>query len=428
MLFKSATLAFEPYAQRALEHCLKLAHVSEMRGATLRQYLSDEHRQHNEITAEWMRQAGMQTWVDAVGNQWGRFASEHAQAPRLVLGSHLDTVPNAGAFDGILGVMLAIQLVRYFRDQQISLPFHIDVVGFCDEEGTRFGVTLIGSRALAGTFDPAWLAVEDSNGVSMQDAMQHFGLAPENYAQAALTSSDLLGFWEVHIEQGPVLEANELSLGVVTAIAGAKRASLSIRGLAGHAGTTPMPLRKDALCAAAEISLAVERRAKECQDDRVATVGEFMVRPGAVNVIAGDALISLDVRAQNDEKRDELISVIADDVDQIAAKRHVSVDWHWHHQATAVPCAEEFQQLFSQACQKQGIAMQYLPSGAGHDAMAIAEICPIAMLFIRSPRGLSHHPDEAVIPTDVFDAMAVMVSAVELLAAQQQSDASRLSA
>lgn len=404
------------YAQKALDYCFELSQLSEMEGGILRQYLTDKHKAHNEQTAQWMQQAGMQTWQDAVGNQWGRLAAADDNAPRVILGSHLDTVPNAGAFDGILGVMIAIQLAAYFRDHNIELPFHLDVVGFCDEEGTRFGVTLIGSRALAGTFDPSWLEVEDDNGVKMQEAMRYFGLTPEDYQKAALVSDDILAFWEVHIEQGPVLEAENLSVGVVTAIAGARRGYLRISGTAGHAGTTPMPLRQDALCAAAEITLAIEKRAKECADDRVATVGELAVRPGAVNVIAGNAVMSLDVRSQDDEKRDALIEVIAADVDRISAKRGLEVEWHWHHQAEAVPCRESFQKILAAACEQQGLPAYYLPSGAGHDAMAMAELCDIAMLFIRSPRGLSHHPDEAVIATDVIDATAVMASAIERLA------------
>ncbi len=407
---------FQSYAEKALEYCFDLAKVSEMDGGILRQYLSDKHKAHNQQAAAWMHDAGMQTWQDEVGNQWGRLPSKKVDAPRLILGSHLDTVPNAGAFDGILGVMLGIQLAAYFRDQAIDLPFHLDVVGFCDEEGTRFGVTLIGSRALAGTFEHQWLNVQDANGVSMNEAMDFFGLKPDQYPNAKLRADDILAFWEVHIEQGPVLEAEELSVGVVTAIAGARRAYLRILGLAGHAGTTPMQLRKDALCAAAEITLAIERRAKECNDDRVATVGEIHAKPGAVNVIAGEVLISLDVRSQDDEKRDELIEVIANDVDIIAAGRNVKVDWQWHHQAEAVPCKQEFQSIFAKACVQQGLAEFYLPSGAGHDAMAMAELCDVAMLFIRSPRGLSHHPDEAVIAEDVIDAMAVMATSIQSLA------------
>lgn len=412
------SVEFEPYAQKALEYCLALSQISEMEGGILRQYLTDKHKAHNEQTAVWMQQAGMQTWQDAVGNQWGRLAAADKDAPRVILGSHLDTVPNAGAFDGILGVMIAIQLAAYFRDQNISLPFHLDVVGFCDEEGTRFGVTLIGSCALAGSFNPEWLEVEDENGIKMREAMDYFGLAPDDYRQAALPSDDILAFWEVHIEQGPVLEAKDLSVGVVTAIAGARRGYLRIVGTAGHAGTTPMSLRQDALCAAAEITLAIEKRAKECADDRVATVGEFGVKPGAVNVIAGSAVVSLDVRSQYDEKRDELIEVIAAEVDVISAKRNVDVEWQWHHQAEAVPCREAFQTLLASACEQNNLPVFYLPSGAGHDAMAMADLCDVAMLFIRSPRGLSHHPDEAVISTDVTDATAVMATALNDLAKQ----------
>jgi len=409
---------FTAYAKKALDHCFELATISEMQGGILRQYLTEKHKAHNEQTAQWMHEAGMQTWQDEVGNQWGRLVAKNPEAPRLILGSHLDTVPNAGAFDGILGVMLGVQLAAFFYDQGIELPFHLDVVGFCDEEGTRFGVTLIGSCALANTFDPQWLEIEDQDGISMRNAMLAFGLDPDKAQEASIKQDNIAGYWEIHIEQGPVLEAENLSVGVVTAIAGARRGSIHITGLAGHAGTTPMQLRKDALCAASEFVLAVEQRAKECADDRVATVGEIAVRPGAVNVIAGNAVVSLDVRSQFDDKRDELIEVIAFDADKIATKRHVSFDWQWHHQATAVPCAQHFQEIFAASCETAGLPAFSLPSGAGHDAMAIADICDVGMLFIRSPRGLSHHPDEAVIPEDVEDAFNVMRHAITHLAEQ----------
>ena len=402
------------YVERMLQHCDTLAYISEMEDGILRQYLTAAHKQCNTTVAGWMTEAGMQTWQDEVGNQWGRLASKNADAPRLIIGSHLDTVPNAGAFDGILGVLMGIELAAYMRDNAIDLPFHIDVVGFCDEEGTRYGVTLIGSRALAGTFVPDWLDIEDPDGKTMRDAMIDFGLQPEDFGKASLQGENIAGYWEIHIEQGPVLEAEKLSIGVVTAIAGARRGQIRFKGLAGHAGTTPMHLRKDALCGAAELTLAIEKMANDCNDDRVATVGEIGIRPGAVNVIPGAAVISLDVRSQFDDKRDQLIDDIAEIADTIASGRHLSIEWQWHHKASSVPCNKDFQKIFADAMQAVNLPVRHLPSGAGHDAMAIADLCEVAMLFIRSPRGLSHHPEESVIAEDVVDAFHTMCQAIQM--------------
>ena len=207
------------YVERMLQHCDTLAGISEMQGGILRQYLTQAHQQCNDCVAQWMQEAGMNTWQDEVGNQWGRLAAKHADAPRLIIGSHLDTVPNAGAFDGILGVMMGIELAACARDNAWDLPFHLDVVGFCDEEGTRYGVTLIGSRALAGNFEAQWLEIEDQQGKTMRDAMQEFGLDPDDYGKASLQGEKIAGYWEMHIEQGPLLEVEQCAAGVVSAIA-----------------------------------------------------------------------------------------------------------------------------------------------------------------------------------------------------------------
>ncbi len=402
--------------QRALANCAQLSRISASATDINRQYLTDEHRRCNQQVAEWMSAAGLHTWQDAVGNQWGRLASNNPNAPRLILGSHLDTVPNAGAFDGILGVLLAIEVAAWWRQQTISLPFHLDIVGFCDEEGSRFGVTLIGSRALCGSFDPAWLSVCDADGISMASALREFGLDPDRVAEATLPTNKLLGFWELHIEQGPVLEAENLSVGVVTGIAGARRGYLTLQGQAGHAGTTPMQLRRDAICGAAEVILEIERLAKTTDGECVATVGELTARPGAVNVIAGEVCLSLDVRSLDDAARDQLITAIESATAEIAGRRQLEVTFQWHHNATAVGCDQDFMTLVADAVQRCDLPVTHLPSGAGHDAMAMAAICPVAMLFLRSPRGLSHHPDESVVDVDVDDGFRVLCQAVRLFA------------
>ncbi len=400
------------HCKQALENCHLLAKISEMDKGILRQYLTDKHKAcHNQV-ADWMAQAGLTVWQDEVGNQWGRLESEQPDAPRLILGSHLDTVPNAGAYDGILGVMLALEVAKLAKSQQLKLPFHLDIVGFADEEGTRFATTLIGSKALAGQFESEWLNIKDRNGISMAEAMQSFGLDPASVQNAQLDSKQISQYWEVHIEQGPVLEAEDKSIGIVTAIAGAKRALISFEGQTGHAGTTPMRLRKDAVAACAELTLAIENIAKACQNDEVATVGAINAKPGASNVIAGVSEMMLDARAQQDSDLASLLNKIENAAQTIANKRELKLNWKWTHQAKAVHCATDIQALFSQACETNRLQAPKLPSGAGHDAMAIAELCPIGMLFIRSPKGISHHPDEAVIESDVCDALKVLYSAL----------------
>jgi len=400
------------YSERALSRCKILSEISEMEGGILRQYLSKEHKACNLTVSDWMTEAGMTTWQDSVGNQWGRIVSANPNAKRLIIGSHLDTVPNAGAYDGILGVLLAVELAALVTELQIELPFHLDVVGFCDEEGTRFATTLIGSKALAGEFSPDWLALTDVNGVSMEQAMTEFGLTPNDYSSSALKPEELIAYWEAHIEQGPVLESVDQALGVVTAIAGAKRAIISFIGHSGHAGTTPMHLRKDSLAAAAEFIVSIEQLAKNSKNGEVATVGQIEAKPGATNVIPGKTLMSLDIRAQNAPDLDALLSDIRSSVEKIVEERNLAFDWQWTHQAGAVDCDSEIQQLFKSACVVNSENSPFLPSGAGHDAMAIAKVCPIGMLFLRSPKGISHHPSESVIDGDVTKALSVLYTAL----------------
>ncbi|HEA17202.1 MAG: allantoate amidohydrolase [Pseudoalteromonas prydzensis] len=404
----------QSHAKRSLERCKILSTLSQMQGGIHREYLSKQHKECNRVTATWMSDAGMQTWQDEVGNLWGRLESTDPNAKRLIIGSHLDTVPNAGAYDGILGVLLAIEVAALAHKLKLELPFHLDVVGFCDEEGTRFATTLIGSKALANEFDPQWLNIEDTSGVTMRQAMLDFGLTPDDFTKAALNKNQLLGYWETHIEQGPVLESVNQALGVVTAIAGAKRAMISLTGQSGHAGTTPMNLRQDSLAGCAELTLAIEQLAKHAKNGEVATVGQIHARPGATNVIAGTTTISLDARAQNDQDLTKLLTAIQSSAEQIAKQRNLTLDWQWTHAADAVACDEKIQQLFASACKFNQQASPALASGAGHDAMAIAAICPVGMLFIRSPGGISHHPAEAVIDDDVTKALSVLYSSLVL--------------
>lgn len=397
---------FAELANEVLSRCDQLGLISQSPGMVDRRYLTPQHRQANDMVAQWMQQAGMQTWQDAAGNQWGRYKSTNPDAKTFVFGSHLDTVPNGGKYDGMLGVVAPLTVVQYCHDQGIRFPFHIDIVGFGDEEGTRFGSTLLGSRALTGRWQEDWRNLRDKDQVSLPDALKNFGSSFENIAQAKLDPTTLLGYLEVHIEQGPVLENQALPVGWVTAIAGAKRYDITVNGMAGHAGTVPMPMRQDAMTACSEMVLAIESIASE--HAVVATVGRMDVKPGAVNVIPGQVAFSLDIRSEYDDMRDKALDAILAKMRDIAERRRVDINWQMTHKANAVHCNPALSQTLAQAIELNGIKPMSLPSGAGHDAMAMDAICPVSMLFVRCKGGISHHPGESVTHADVQSTLQVL--------------------
>ncbi|TPE53376.1 allantoate amidohydrolase [Maribrevibacterium harenarium] len=399
-------LDFQTLANLAMSRLEELGNISQSADYLDRRYLSPEHQQANQLVGGWMQDAGMSTWQDAAGNLWGRFAAPEPDAPRFILGSHLDTVPNGGKYDGMLGVVAPVTLIGALHESGIKLPFHLDVVGFGDEEGTRFRSTLLGSRALTGKWPQSWADLEDENGITLRQAMAQFGLEFDQVLQAKLPTGNIKGYLELHIEQGPVLEQQNLPVGVVSAIAGAKRFEFIITGMAGHAGTVPMTLRQDALAATSEMILAIESCAK--RHDVVATVGQISNRPNGVNVISGLTTFSLDIRSELDERREAALEDILQQLNAIAERRNVRLDRIETHAANAVQCDPALQALLRQAIATQNIAPYTLFSGAGHDAMAIAEICPIAMLFLRCDKGISHHPAESIHTQDVATALAVL--------------------
>jgi len=407
-------------ANRLLVRCDTLAAMSSMPGGICRVYLSPEHKQANALVLEWMTAAGMTARLDAAGNVRGHYPGSTADAKTLVIGSHLDSVPDAGAYDGILGVVLGIAVVEALHNAEQRLPFAIEVVGFGEEEGVRFGTTLMGSRAVAGTWDDEWWSLVDADGVSLSEAFNEFGLDPEAIESAALKRSELLAYVEAHIEQGPVLEEAGCPLGVVTAIAGAKRLLVEIAGQAGHAGTTPMALRKDALVAAAHGVMLAEQLAQ--QHALVATVGQISVSPGGVNVIPGMAAFSLDIRSGDDAVRDAALAEWRQNLSALCETRHLSLTVTETHSAPAVPCADWLQETMAQALKDLGEPTMHLPSGAGHDAMAMADICDVAMLFIRCTGGISHNPAEAVLAADVARAYSALARFVDRLGNQGTSD------
>ncbi len=389
-----------PSGARILERCEALARCSEQPDALTRVYLSAEQRAANELALAWMREAGMTAGLDAAGNVVGRYEGERPGLPCLMLGSHLDTVRDAGKYDGMLGVVAGIECVASLHASGRKLPFAVEVVGFADEEGVRFNATLLGSRAVAGTFDPANLDRVDAAGKSMREAMRDFGLDPAAIASAARRREDVLAYAELHIEQGPVLEDEGLALGVVTAINGGNRFAIEIVGMAGHAGTVPMHLRRDALAAAAECVLAVERICG-AEPELVGTVGKIEALPGAINVIPGRVRFSLDVRAPTDGQRERAVAAVRTVLSEIARRRRVDLDIKQVWDAKTSACAPWLQAQFAAAIEGERLPVRHLPSGAGHDGMAMIAIADIGMLFVRCKGGISHNPAEAITRADV---------------------------
>lgn len=388
-----------------MERCDLLASISEEPDRLTRRFATDAMRRANELAAAWMRDAGMAVRQDNIGNLIGRYYGSGAGT--LVLGSHLDTVRDAGRYDGPLGVMVAIACVQALQDQGKQLPFAIEVVAFADEEGLRYGTSYLGSKAYTGTFDPAYLNLCDADGISMREAISAAGGDPDAIPLDKRNRDDLLGYCEVHIEQGPVLEAQGLPGGVVSAIAGQTRATITFRGEAGHAGTVPMSMRRDALTAAAEFVLAVEETAR-AEPGLVATVGQLAVQPGASNVIPGETTVSLDLRHAEDAIRERALALVYDKAEEIAAKRGVSLTHRLIQENSAMRCDPHLTTLFAEAIVSLGHEPLHLVSGAGHDAVTMSQITPIAMLFVRCKGGVSHNPAESVEVEDVAVAIEVL--------------------
>ncbi|HDX8865747.1 allantoate amidohydrolase [Klebsiella michiganensis] len=402
-------------AARVMARADELAAISETPDALTRVYLSPQHLEANQRAARWMTQAGMTVWQDSVGNICGRYEGEQEGAPAILLGSHLDTVRNAGRYDGMLGVLAAIEVVHGLHQQGRRLKQAIEIVGFCDEEGTRFGITLLGSRGITGTWPESWLAQTDADGVSVAQAMVLAGLDPARIHLAARRPEEIAAYLELHIEQGPCLEQEGLALGVVEAINGARRLNCRFTGEAGHAGTVPMSHRKDALAAAAEWMVRVETLTSEQGGNRVATVGTLRCAPGAVNVIPGDVTLTLDIRGPHDQPLDALLDTLLNEAQAIASRRQLRFSAEEFYRIAATACDSGLQQVLSAAVQAvQGRSLT-LPSGAGHDAIAIAERWPSAMLFVRCKGGISHHPAESVTADDVALAIAAYSRAVSAL-------------
>jgi len=426
-LLRAAPDVVAAAARRVMARCEELARVSADAASIERVYLSPEHARVNRLAAEWMRELGMRTWQDAAGNQVGRIGDP--AAPALMLGSHLDTVLDAGRYDGIAGVLMALEVVRLLRvpvggdgdaagdGWTVPLPFAIEVVAFSDEEGTRFGKALLGSSAVAGTWSDAWWELTDADGVSLRRAFLEFGLDPARVGEAARRPDELVGYLEAHIEQGPELDRAGEPLAVVSSIASARRFQLVVEGEARHAGGTPYDMRRDALLGASEAALAVERICS-AEHHIVGTVGRFEAFPGAVNVIPGEVQFSLDLRGEFDGERDRVWDALARELDEIMGRRALRWRSREVHSAPAVFCAPLLQDVVAggirAALPPRSDAPPVIFSRAGHDGMSLGAVTDVGMLFLRNPDGVSHHPDESVSAGDVAHGIRALAEAVLL--------------
>jgi allantoate deiminase/N-carbamoyl-L-amino-acid hydrolase len=398
--FRLADLVSEPAAATIMAMADQLAKFSDQSAALTCAYLTPAHRATAQRIRDWMLAAGLQVHVDAVGNVIGRLAGVSERM--LITGSHYDTVIDAGKYDGRLGILLPIVVAAQLRREGRVLPYTLEVIAFAEEEGVRFKSTFLGSRAVAGRFEPAVLENVDSYATTMRSAMLAAGLNPNDISAAARNPQDILSFVEVHIEQGPVLLSENTSIGVVTSIAGSVRCMVNITGLAGHSGTVPMNLRRDAAAAAAEIVLAVERHCSGAPG-LVGTVGKLSVPNGAINVIPGACELSIDIRASQDNMRDDAYHAVLRECEAIAQRRDVKIDMRKVLEIGSVPCAPQLQARLADSIRRVvGCTdARHLPSGAGHDAMMMATITEVGMLFVRSGNGgISHHPAESLTEED----------------------------
>jgi len=390
-------------AKRAIAECRRIAEFTEEPGRTTRRYLTEPTRAVHELLRGRMESLGMTVRVDPVGNLHGLWQPANSCGKRLLIGSHIDTVPNAGAFDGVLGVALALEWVGIA--QELGLKLDIELVAFSEEEGVRFNLPYIGSRAVAGDFDLAWLALKDADGITLESAIRGFGLDPALIGEAAFDASTI-GYIEPHIEQGPVLEAENLSVAVVTAIVGQTRMSVRFAGQANHAGTTPMRMRHDSLAGAADWIATVEAMALRT-DGLVATVGKIENQPNVGNVVSAASRMSLDVRHGEDSVRKAAVAALLKQAEEIAERRGLKVEQMLLSEQTAAPMDARLTDFMAEAIRAAALSVKRMTSGAGHDAVVMAARVPSAMLFVRSPGGISHHPAESVREEDIAASLEV---------------------
>lgn len=400
-------------AEKIVNRINELAAISEDDSCVTRRYGTPAFIEGSKKVLNWMNEAGMQTHIDNIGNVRGKLNSKKAGAKTLVIASHIDTVVNAGKFDGPLGVIMGIDLVENL--QSSDLPFSIEIIAFSDEEGVRFHTTFLGSNVVTGNFDPSLLNKKDANGISLKEVITNNGGHSDNLPQDALAKDEWLGYYEMHIEQGPVLYEKNIPAAVVTAIAGQKRIEVVFTGFAGHAGTVPMDMRQDALAAAAVCILAIERFGLENKDSIVATVGKLEVHHAASNVIPGKVTCSIDLRSASSTYLEQAYNTINEICTTICKARNIEMQWNLVQQTAPVICDKNLTNLLSKSIEEAGHPLIELVSGAGHDAMAVASVSPVSMLFIRCYKGISHNPLENAEVNDIAEAVKISDNFIDSL-------------
>jgi allantoate deiminase len=393
--------AYLTRAEKVLSRINELASISENDGSITRTFGTDAFMNGVNKVKTWMQEAGLETKIDNIGNVRGKLWCSQPAAQTFVIASHIDTVINAGKFDGPLGVLIGLDLLENMTLSREDLHFHIELIAFSDEEGVRFHTTYLGSKLVAGSFGQQLLLMKDTSGISIGEVIRKIGGDPAKLEKDVIPPRDWLAYFEIHIEQGPVLYNRNIPVAVVTSIAGQYRVEVRLKGAAGHAGTVPMNMRKDALCCAAELILAVEQFALEHKEKVVATVGKLDVSHAASNVIPGEVTCSVDLRSAEETilefSHHSLQKVCA----AICAKRSIDYEWNLVQRSSPVVCDQQMSELLTQAIEKAGYEVVRLVSGAGHDAVAISDVSPVSMMFIRCFKGISHHPLENVELKDI---------------------------
>ncbi|UOQ97129.1 allantoate amidohydrolase [Hymenobacter sp. 5317J-9] len=405
-------------AERIMQRIQQLAAISEDADGVTRTFGTPAFAEGRALVQGWLEAAGLPTRLDGIGNLRARLESRNPDAKTFVLASHIDTVVNAGKFDGPLGVLMGLDLLENLIAQKVELPFHIELIAFSDEEGVRFHTTYLGSKVVAGSFEPTWLARSDAAGITLAQALETMGADATRIATDALPAADWLGYFEMHIEQGPVLWERNVPVALVTAIAGQQRVELTFRGMAGHAGTVPMNMRQDALCAAAEFVLTAEQFAQVHGRGLVATVGKLAISHSASNVIPGEVTCSLDLRSPDEAQLAQAYDYLRSHAEAVAGHRNVALDWKPVQQTAPVTCDARLNTLLAQAIADSGHETIPLVSGAGHDAVPISFVAPATMMFIRCYKGISHNPLENVELADLAAAVAVADRFITLLRTQ----------
>ncbi|MEP7374478.1 MAG: allantoate amidohydrolase [Chitinophagaceae bacterium] len=405
-------------ANRILQKIDELASISEDEGCITRTFGTKAFIEGRNKVEQWMKEAGLQTRADNIGNIRGRLLSKKINAKTFVIASHIDTIINAGRFDGPMGVLMGLDLIEQIIQAKTELPFHVELIGFSDEEGCRFHTTYLGSKIVGGSFDNTTLHTKDADGISLSEVIKEIGGDVNKLSKDAIAGEDWLGYFEIHIEQGPVLYEKNIPVGIVTAIAGQCRIGIVFNGEAGHAGTVPMDMRKDALAAAAEFVLATEKFATANKKSIVATIGKLHIINSASNVIAGEIICSLDLRSADETLLSSSYDAIKNTAEEICEKRNIVLEWNLIQQTKPVNCDERMNKLLAQSVKEAGFELVELVSGAGHDAVPVSDVSPVAMLFVRCFKGISHNPLENVELKDLAAAIKVSDNFIQQLIKQ----------